>query len=70
MDDLGRLERENRELKRQVELLMSGWKEDRSRGKGRVERDAIKEVRGGEEDDKYEELVREMARLQTVISKV
>ena len=64
MDDLGRLERENRELRRQVDVLMKGWSESRG------ERERGNEVRVREEDEKYEELVREMARLQTIVNKV
>ena len=53
--DLMRLERENRGLRRQLEVAAMGW-EEQGRGRG--------------EDDKYEELVREVTRIQNTVDKV
>jgi hypothetical protein len=53
--DLVRLERENRELRRQLEVAAMGW-EEQGRGRG--------------EDEKYEVLVREVIRIHNTVEKV
>ena len=50
--DMTRLERENRELRRELEMVVMGLEEERG------------------DDEKYEEIVREMARLQNTLHKV
>ena len=53
--DLERLERENRELRRQLQMAAMGW-EEQGRGRG--------------EGENYEELMGEVARIQNTVDKV